>query len=156
MAGKSPGTKARGLAARSSKVCRGDNMKRLLVILTILTIVGLLCGSSLMAAPHEMTDVEMDAVTGGNAPPIDPSSDQAVTSDSNPVVINSTSINNSINTITLSDQAQQNMTSMVNIFSINSSVEVMLNLNVSINSTVGTVNQGNIGTQSSTQTAIVP
>jgi len=131
-------------------------MKKILTILTILTLVGLPCGSGLMAAPRELTDAEMDAVTGGNAPPVDPSTDQTTTSDTGPAVITSTSINNSINTITLSDQAQQNLTSMVNILSINSSVQVMLNLNVSINSTVGTVNQGNIGSQSSTQTAIVP
>jgi len=36
---------------------------------------------------------------------------------------------------------------MVNILSVNSTISVMLNLNVNINSTVGTVNQGNTGTQ---------
>jgi len=116
-------------------------MKRFFTVLAVLALLSL-PGRS-FAAPHEMSDAEMDAVSGGNTPTLDPS---ATPSDASSPVLTSSSIDNSVNTITLSGQAQQNMTSMVNILSINSSVQVLLNLNVNINSSA-TVNQGNTGTQ---------
>jgi hypothetical protein len=123
------------------------NMKNFFAILAVLALLASWPGgSSLLAAPREMSDAEMDAVTGGDAPPVDPSADQTTGSDSSPSVTSSY-VNNSVSTIIIRDQAQQNLTSMVNILSINSSVQVMLNLNVSINSTVGSVGQGNVGVQ---------
>jgi hypothetical protein len=53
-----------------------------------------------------------------------------------------TSLNQS--TLTLNGQAQQNLTSLVNINAANSVVNVLLNLNVNINSTVGTITQTNL------------
>ena len=47
-------------------------------------------------------------------------------------------------TINLSDNAQQNLNSLVNITAVNSNISVLLNLNVNINSTVGTVTQSNL------------
>lgn len=47
-------------------------------------------------------------------------------------------------TLTLNGQAQQNLTSLVNINAVNSNVNVLLNLNVNINSTVGTLTQTNL------------
>lgn len=46
--------------------------------------------------------------------------------------------------ISLSDNAQQNLNSLVNITAVNSTISVLLNLNVNINSTVGTVTQSNL------------
>ena len=120
-------------------------MKKLLVILTTLTLVSLPLGSGLLAAPREMSDAEMDKVSGGDAATIDPSTDPA-TADTSPTTPLPAG---SVSSITISGQAQQNLTSLVNIVAINSSIQVMLNLNVSINSTVGSVNQGNLGTQNS-------
>ena len=85
---------------------------------------------------REMDDQEMDGVAGGITGSFN-------MTDSGNMVLN----DNSVQSISLSDQAQQNLSSMVNILSINSTIQVMLNLNVNINSTVGTVNQGNTGTQ---------
>jgi len=85
---------------------------------------------------REMDDSEMDGMCGGITGSFD-------MTDSGNMVLN----DNSVQSIALSDQAQQNLTSLVNIISINSTIQVMLNLNVNINSTVGTVNQGNTGTQ---------
>ena len=47
-------------------------------------------------------------------------------------------------TINLSDSAQQNLNSLVNITAVNSNINVLLNLNVNINSTVGTITQSNL------------
>ena len=85
---------------------------------------------------REMDDREMDGMCGGITGSFD------MTQSGN-LTLN----DNSNQSISMSDQAQQNLSSMVNITSINSTISVMLNLNVNINSTVGTVNQGNTGTQ---------
>ena len=85
---------------------------------------------------HEMDDREMDGTCGGITGSFD------ITGAGN-MTLN----DNSSQSIALSGQAQQNLTSLVNILSINSTISVMMNLNVNINSTVGTVNQGNTGTQ---------
>lgn len=53
----------------------------------------------------------------------------------------STSTMGSIN---LSGSAQQNLSSLININAVNSTVNVLLNLNVNINSTVGTILQSNL------------
>ena len=57
---------------------------------------------------------------------------------------NSTTTNNTMGTINLSGNAQQNMSSLININAVNSTINVLLNLNVNINSTVGTVLQSNL------------
>src|SRR5208282_346997 len=90
---------------------------------------------TLMARPREMTDAQMDKVSGGTV--------SVVNAGTGPVT--STITDNSVQSINLSDQAQQNLTSLVNILSINSTIQVMLNLNVNINSTVGSVTQSSTG-----------
>lgn len=85
---------------------------------------------------REMDDREMDGVAGGITGSFD------ITGNGNMVLTDE-----SVQSISLSDQAQQNLSSLVNIISVNSTIQVMMNLNVNINSTVGTVNQGNTGTQ---------
>jgi hypothetical protein len=85
---------------------------------------------------REMNDREMDGIAGGITGTFD-------MTDSGDMMLNDASVQS----ISLTEQAQQGMSSLVNILSINSTIQVMLNLNVNINSTVGTVNQGNTGTQ---------
>jgi hypothetical protein len=46
--------------------------------------------------------------------------------------------------LTLNGGAQQNLSSLVNINAVNSNINVLLNLNVNMNSTVGTVMQSNL------------
>jgi len=50
----------------------------------------------------------------------------------------------SVGTLTLNGNAQQNLSSLINVNAVNSKVNVLLNLNVNINSTVGTIIQSNI------------
>jgi hypothetical protein len=47
-------------------------------------------------------------------------------------------------TLSLNGSAQQNLSSLVNINAVNSKINVLLNLNVNINSTVGTLTQSNL------------
>ncbi len=49
-----------------------------------------------------------------------------------------------IGTLTLTDGAQANLQSLININAVNSSVNVLLNLNINIDSNVGTLNQFNV------------
>lgn len=49
-----------------------------------------------------------------------------------------------IGSISLSGSAQQNLSSVININAVNSTISVLLNLNVNLNSTVGTVMQSNL------------
>ena len=89
-----------------------------------------------MRKPHEMDDHEMDGTCGGLTGSFDMNGNGDLTL-----------TDNSTQNILLSGQAQQNLNSLVNIISVNSTISVLMNLNVNINSTVGTVNQGNMGTQ---------
>ena len=47
-------------------------------------------------------------------------------------------------TINLSGSAQQNLSSLINIIAVNSEINVLLNLNININSTVGAILQSNL------------
>jgi hypothetical protein len=49
-----------------------------------------------------------------------------------------------MSTLSLNGNAQQNLSSLININAVNSNINVLLNLNVNINSTVGTVVQSNL------------
>jgi hypothetical protein len=57
---------------------------------------------------------------------------------------NSSTTNTTTGTINLGGTAQQNLSSLININAVNSTINVLLNLNVNINSTVGTVLQNNL------------
>ena len=102
--------------------------------------------AALRKSCREMDDREMDGTCGGITGSFD------ITGNGN-----MTMNDNSAQSIMLSGQAQQNLSSLVNILSINSTISVMMNLNVNINSTVGTVNQGNTGTQNTgVQNTVAP
>ena len=49
-----------------------------------------------------------------------------------------------LSTLTLNGDAQQNLSSLININAVNSKINVLLNLNININSTVGTILQSNL------------
>jgi len=104
-----------------------------------------------------MTDAELDAVTAGSASTN--SKDElltfevskrtrlgkTVTAEGDLQVVESLR-GITIGNLVLSDQAQSNLQSIININAVNSSVNVLLNLNVSIDSAVGAVNQLNLNT----------
>lgn len=59
-------------------------------------------------------------------------------------VQNAANAGTSIGSLTLNGNAQQNLSSLININAVNSKINVLLNLNVNINSTVGTIIQSNL------------
>ncbi len=106
-------------------------------------LIALLMAASsinLRAKPRELSDAEMDRVHGGSESntPAKSQPDAAVAAAEPAVPVQS---------INMGAGAQQNLTSIVNVLSVNSTVQVMLNINVSVDSTVNTVTQGNTGTQ---------
>lgn len=102
-----------------------------------------------------MTDAELDAVTAGAAAGSDSEdlltfeavkttrSGKTVTADGSLRVIDATK-GITVGNLTLSDGAQSNLQSVININAVNSAVNVLLNLNVNIDSSVGAVNQLNL------------
>jgi hypothetical protein len=59
-------------------------------------------------------------------------------------LLKSSNAGNSLGSITLNGSAQQGLNSLLNINAANSNISVLLNLNVNINSTVGTLTQSNM------------
>ena len=57
---------------------------------------------------------------------------------------NSSTTNTTTGTINLGGSAQQNLSSLININAVNSTINVLLNLNINIDSTVGTILQNNL------------
>jgi hypothetical protein len=54
------------------------------------------------------------------------------------------SVPSTLGTLILSDSAQSNLRSLVNINAVNSPVQVLLNLNINVNSTIGSMRQLNL------------
>ncbi len=128
-------------------------MNRLLLIasLTLLTQAGIAQHKS-KAKP--LNDVALDHVTaaGVSASVSDgvvkfqgsvPTANGLVSS-AGTLSVQSSPLAGGTSTLTLNGNAQQNLNSLININAVNSKINVLLNLNVNINSTVGTVLQSNL------------
>lgn len=50
---------------------------------------------------------------------------------------------NNLGTLHLTDNAQSNLRSLINVNAVNSPVQILLNLNINVNSTIGNINQLN-------------
>ncbi len=59
-------------------------------------------------------------------------------------VQNGANAGTSIGSLSINGNAQQNLSSLININAVNSKINVLLNLNININSTVGTITQANL------------
>ena len=73
-----------------------------------------------------------------------PTANGLVSSSGTLAVQNGPLTSSSIGSLTLNGNAQQNLSSLININAVNSKINVLLNLNVNINSTVGTILQSNL------------
>jgi hypothetical protein len=135
-------------------------MRRLLVIasLALLTQVGM-AQNAARRKPPPLNDVALDQVTaagGGFTAGLAngvitfqgqvPTKNGLVSGAGTLAVLTGplTGTGLSQSTLTLNGQAQQNLSSLVNINAVSSNVNVLLNLNVNINSTVGTLTQTNM------------
>lgn len=130
-------------------------MSRLLMIasLALLSQAGI-AQSSIQHRGEPLNDAALDRVTaGGISAGISdgvvkfegavPTANGLVTSAGTLSVLKGPMTGNNMGSLTLNGQAQQNLSSLVNINAVNSNINVLLNLNVNINSTVGTVMQSN-------------
>jgi hypothetical protein len=127
-------------------------MRRLFVVASLVLLAQI--GTAQTAArhaPQPLNDVAMDRVTAGESNGVIkfqgsvPTKNGLVTGAGTLSVLSSpTSSSSNQGSITLNGTAQQNLTSLVNINAVSSNVSVLLNLNVNINSTVGTLTQTNL------------
>lgn len=141
-------------------------MKRILVLaaLSLLSSAGLVQAGAQSPAKtrvqtkaQPMSDAVLDRVTAGSISAglsdgvvrfqgSTPTPNGVVSADGSLGILNAPlgSSSNTMGTLGLSGNAQQNLSSLVNINAVNSVVNVLLNLNVNINSTVGTLTQANL------------
>lgn len=120
-------------------------------------IVGCLCfaaANPAAAAKHKLTDAELDKVTAGGTSKQTAADLQSfqfqgqagsthTVKGSGTLSIKSDSLPPNSPSLILQGEAQQNLRSLVNINAVNSHVQVLVNLNISIDSTIGVVNQSN-------------
>ncbi len=116
-------------------------MRKQLIIAAVASVV-LLAAATSRPALRELSDAEMDTVHAGGTEVVT-ATDSVYSDEASSVSVT----DNSISTITLGQNAQQHLTSFVNILAVNSAVQILMNVNVSINSEVGSVTQGNAGAQ---------
>ena len=103
----------------------------------------------------ELSDVELDRVTAGTSA-VDAADDlvkfaatkatasgRTVTTEGSFRVLDAVT-QSTLGMLILQDSAQGNLRSLININAVNSSVNVLLNLNITIDSEVGTLNQLNL------------
>jgi hypothetical protein len=133
-------------------------MRRLMITasLALLTQVGM-AQNAAKHKPMPLNDATLDRVTAGGFTAgltngvvafqgTVPTKNGLVTGAGTLAVLTSplTSTTQNQSTLTLNGNAQQNLSSLVNINAVNSNINVLLNLNVNLNSTVGTLTQSNL------------
>jgi len=102
---------------------------------------------------EELSNHELSAVTAGNAN-LDNASQEALTripfsysskkgSVDGEVIVVPMNTYNQASSLQLMDNAQANLRSLININAVNSPIQILLNLNININSTIGNLNQLN-------------
>lgn len=103
----------------------------------------------------ELLDVELDAVVAGASSTTDPGETTVIdwtktTRAGTEVDVDGTfklldaTDYASLGRLIISDNAQGNLSSLININAVNSAVNVLLNLNISIDSNIDTINQSNL------------
>lgn len=133
-----------------------DKMTRQLAINILLAITAIIFAVDSVVAYEELSDEQLDLVTAGAATTQqgdDILNLRVMTAlrDNTSVAIDGSmafrgadvpSYNNG--NLVISDNAQGNLNAIVNINAVNSPVQVLLNLNITVNSTIGGVEQINI------------
>jgi hypothetical protein len=138
-------------------------MQRILVIagVMLLTTVGMTqtaAQTRVAVRPHAhavpMSDAALDKVTAGTVTAGvsdgvvkfqgQTPTPNGLVSSSGSLALQGGTLNSTTGTLSISGNAQQNLSSLVNISAVNSKINVLMNLNVNINSTVGTLTQSNL------------
>ena len=111
--------------------------------------------SSMAHAFVELSDAEMDAVTAGSASVTvekdivrfefsAPLNGGRYVGGDGTLQLRNTLTNNTFGSLVISDNAQSNLKALVNVNAVNSPVQVLLNLNINVNSVVNGLRQFNI------------
>ncbi len=130
-------------------------MRRILVIagMMLLTSSGF-CQTSIQRRAKPLSDAALDRITAGTVTA--GMSDGVVkfqgqtptpnglVSSSGSLAVQAVPLSSTTGTLSINGNAQQNLSSLVNINAVNSNINVLLNLNININSTVGTLTQANL------------
>jgi len=134
---------------------------RLLRTLVSATLLVLACAGPADAQARKLSDAELDRVTAGgvSAPPPaiqaplpsgpvvfefkSPAGSRHAVEGTGSVQVLETDSRSVTNTLMLRDNAQQNLQSLINVTAVNSMIQVLVNLNISINSTIASLNQIN-------------
>jgi hypothetical protein len=127
---------------------------------TGILLCALACAARVDAQVRKLSDAELDKVTAGRAAASQPTPDLTTASQqfevsgaagSRHTVAAAGSVKvlepekaMPAGSLVISDSAQQNLQSFINIAAVNSRIQVLVNLNVIINSTLGTLQQLNI------------
>lgn len=129
-------------------------MRAIKLMTAALLLVGLAGQGSTALAAREMADSELDGVAAGSftADFFEGAmsfSFGKLTSDfyvdgMGSLELRGRNFPTSYGSITMTDNAQQNLSSLVNITAVDSAIQVLLNLNLNVNSTVGTISQFNL------------
>lgn len=130
-------------------------MKRILVLVAAGLLL-LTAANPSWAASRRLADQELDQITAGDfslqtigdvaklvfnskaGPDLTVSGEGTISTTSQPLP-------NSLPSIVLEQGAQQNLHSLINIIAVNSQVNVLVNLSISLNSTIGNLSQLNLG-----------
>ena len=124
-------------------------------------LLAVVCAGSAHAQARKLSDAELDRVTAGGvkapapAIPAQPTSGSVTFEFKSPagsrhtvegtgsVQVLEYDARVATNSLILRDQAQQNLQSLINVTAVNSMIQVLVNLNISINSTIASLNQIN-------------
>ncbi|WP_260704858.1 hypothetical protein [Edaphobacter flagellatus] len=130
-------------------------MRRILVIATMMlwTSAGL-CQARVQRHAKPLNDAALDRVTAGTVTASvsdgvikfqgQTPTPNGLVSSSGSLALDSSPLSSTTGTLSINGNAQQNLSSLVNINAVNSKINVLLNLNVNINSSVGTLTQTNL------------
>lgn len=127
------------------------NIKFYMVMVSLVLTASMF--SSNVYAIKELNDNELYNITAGNAD-VKEQMDKNISripfkysgrkgSVDGEVIVLPTSTYNTASSLQLMDNAQSNLRSLINVNAVNSPVQIMLNLNINVNSSIGTINQLN-------------
>lgn len=127
----------------------------LLAILLGLYSQAAICDEVADEVRRELTDQELDSVTAGNQSVS--TMDDLVTLSASKTTAAGTRIDiegtfglvdaldqSVLGSLVLSDNAQRNLSSLININAVNSEINVLMNLNINVDSNIGQLNQYNL------------
>jgi len=127
---------------------------RVIILGCVTAILFFLAGRPAAAQGRKLSDADLDKVSAGATAPQNLGgsvqfsfSGQAGSSHTvqgtGSISVKEGTLPSISSNLSLQDSAQQNLRSLVNIVAVNSKVQVLVNLNININSTVGTLHQAN-------------